>query len=99
MILRNEQNERLEFEFDTKLVLNFTGKYDRIYLNLGNNFTDTHFIEALAECYEFEQLYQYLYNLEFDTIIEFTFEGNYGNVGATYYLPELFDLLENYIFQ
>jgi hypothetical protein len=97
MILRNEQNERLEFEFDTKLVLNFTGKYDRIYLNLGNNFTDTHFIEALTECYEFEQLYQYLIHLEFDTIIEFTFAGNYGNVGATYYLPELFDLLEGNI--
>jgi len=97
MELRNENGNRLEFEFEPKLVLNFTGKYDTIHLNLGNNFTDTHFIKALTECYEFEQLYQYLVNLEFDTIIELTFVGNYGNVGATYYLPELFDLLENHI--
>tara|TARA_R110002050_G_scaffold287693_1_gene439048 strand:+ start:1131 stop:1424 length:294 start_codon:yes stop_codon:yes gene_type:complete len=97
MTLKDKNENRLEFEFDTKIVLNFTGKYDTIHLDLGNNFTDTHFIKALAECYEFEQLYQYLTHLEFDTIMEFTFVGNYGNVGANYYLPELFDLLENHI--
>ena len=77
-------------EFSKTVVFDFTTRYSAIHLDLGNNFTDTHFFEAFRNCIFFEDIHEQLNLVDLEDTVVLKFVGNYGNIEATYTVFDLF---------
>ena len=66
-------------------------------INLGNNFTFEHFIEALKESGEWEELIECISETEIDSSISIIAKGNFGLVELDNYdSDELYSILVNH---
>ena len=70
----------IKIEFEPIVILDFTKRYSEIHLNLGNNFTFEQLTTAYKECEYFEQIDDYITELNIGCNIIMYFVGNYGNV-------------------
>lgn len=55
------------------------------YLNLGNNFTETHFKKALRENKNYNDIKEYLYSKDCSDEFVITARGNYSDVSSLIY--------------
>ena len=88
---KNNKGE-IKIEFEPTVILDFTVRHAEIYLNLGNNFTFQHLIDAYKKCEYFEQIDEYITDLNIDCNIMMYFFGNYGNVKFQINTYDYFDL-------